>query len=160
MSRNENDDTFCDCSRVQVSALRLVGNTLANSVWESDVRGHAKPSPYSTVEEKRSWVRAKYAERQFLTQRAPCSAIQLQSAVRDRDMASVVAEVARTPGASPALQALLILALEERNEALAQFLEWNGAKQTVAEVHQQEHDSKEISSLVDLIKSCGCSNLI
>lgn len=51
-----------------LSVMLSVGNTLANSVWESslDHSGTVKPSPSTSREEKERFIRAKYEAKQFL----------------------------------------------------------------------------------------------
>jgi len=44
-----------------------MGNDLANSVWESNVRpDRTKPNPGSSREEKELWIRSKYETKEFL----------------------------------------------------------------------------------------------
>ncbi|XP_047528456.1 centaurin-gamma-1A isoform X1 [Vanessa atalanta] len=50
-----------------VSVMVTMGNALANSIWESDLRGHIKPIATSTREEKERWIRLKYERRAFLS---------------------------------------------------------------------------------------------
>ncbi|GFY40965.1 centaurin-gamma-1A [Trichonephila inaurata madagascariensis] len=49
-----------------VSVMMALGNTLANSIWEGNTRGRAKPTPNSSREEKERWIRAKYEFKEFL----------------------------------------------------------------------------------------------
>lgn len=47
--------------------MMAVGNDLANSVWESNVRpNRTKPGPGSSREEKELWIRSKYETKEFL----------------------------------------------------------------------------------------------
>ncbi|XP_059056757.1 centaurin-gamma-1A [Achroia grisella] len=50
-----------------VSVMVSMGNTLANSIWEADLRGHIKPIASSSREEKERWIRLKYERRAFLS---------------------------------------------------------------------------------------------
>jgi Putative GTPase activating protein for Arf. len=43
-----------------------IGNTVANSMWECNSRGRAKPTPNSSREEKERWIRTKYESKEFL----------------------------------------------------------------------------------------------
>lgn len=44
-----------------------IGNTLANSVWESNIpKDREKPRPKSKREEKEQWIRSKYELKEFL----------------------------------------------------------------------------------------------
>lgn len=47
--------------------MMAMGNDLANSVWESNVRpDRTKPNPGSSREEKEMWIRSKYETKEFL----------------------------------------------------------------------------------------------
>lgn len=47
--------------------MMAMGNDLANSVWESNVRpNRTKPSPGSSREEKELWIRSKFETKEFL----------------------------------------------------------------------------------------------
>lgn len=47
--------------------MMAMGNDLANSVWESNVRpNRTKPNPGSSREEKELWIRSKYENKEFL----------------------------------------------------------------------------------------------
>ncbi|CAK1598426.1 unnamed protein product [Parnassius mnemosyne] len=50
-----------------VSVMVSIGNALANSIWEADLRGHIKPIATSSREEKERWIRLKYERRAFLS---------------------------------------------------------------------------------------------
>ncbi|PZC79929.1 hypothetical protein B5X24_HaOG215611 [Helicoverpa armigera] len=50
-----------------VSVMVSLGNELANSIWEADLRGHVKPMATSSREEKERWIRLKYERRAFLS---------------------------------------------------------------------------------------------
>jgi Arf-GAP/GTPase/ANK repeat/PH domain-containing protein 1/3 len=49
-----------------LSVMLSIGNTLANSIWECNPRGRAKPTPNSSREEKERWIRSKYESKEFL----------------------------------------------------------------------------------------------
>jgi aromatic ring-cleaving dioxygenase len=106
-----------------------------------------KPQADSSDEHKRSWVRAKYGDKQMLRVAEHPTIPALRAAVEARDVPAVVSVVASCPEVS--LSILLHAARENDFAELVQFLLWNGAKQQV-----------DISSLVHLMKTCGCSNLI
>ncbi|XP_065334451.1 centaurin-gamma-1A-like [Cloeon dipterum] len=131
----------------QITAMQLIGNKLANEIWEADLGSLKKPSPDSSNEEKRSWVRAKYGDKDFLRVPEHPTIPALRTAVLRRDVRTVLSIVVSCPEVS--LSILLHAAKENQYSELVQFLLWNGAKQEV-----------DISSLVHLMKTCGCSNLI
>ena len=43
-----------------------IGNELCNSIWEMNVKGRHKPMPHSSREEKETWIRSKYVDREFV----------------------------------------------------------------------------------------------
>lgn len=46
-----------------------IGNSLANSVWESQIlRKRIRPTASSCSEEKQLWIRSKYEGKEFLPQ--------------------------------------------------------------------------------------------
>lgn len=50
-----------------LKVMMAMGNDLANSVWESNVRpDRTKPNPGSSREEKELWIRSKYETKEFL----------------------------------------------------------------------------------------------
>ncbi|XP_023238356.1 centaurin-gamma-1A-like [Centruroides sculpturatus] len=49
-----------------ISVMMSLGNTIANSIWEGNIRGRAKPTPNSSREEKERWIRSKYELKEFL----------------------------------------------------------------------------------------------
>lgn len=49
-----------------LSVMLAIGNSLANSVWESNTRQRQKPKPNSSREEKEAWIRSKYELKEFL----------------------------------------------------------------------------------------------
>lgn len=124
---------------------------MANSVWEADTGGLVRPSPDSSADEKRRWVQSKYAARAFVAADTPLQVAveQLHAAVRTRDVVGVVRAVASGDAAS--LTVMLSAALEHNDAALVQMLAWAGATKP---------RDDDVMSLIDLLKSCGCSSLI
>ncbi|XP_048366567.1 LOW QUALITY PROTEIN: arf-GAP with GTPase, ANK repeat and PH domain-containing protein 3-like [Sphaerodactylus townsendi] len=49
-----------------VAVMTAIGNTLANSIWESATESYPKPGSESSREEKERWIRAKYEQKRFL----------------------------------------------------------------------------------------------
>jgi len=54
------------CRPGHLSVMLSIGNTLANSIFECNSRGRAKPTPNSSREEKERWIRSKYESKEFL----------------------------------------------------------------------------------------------
>jgi Arf-GAP/GTPase/ANK repeat/PH domain-containing protein 1/3 len=72
--------------------MLAIGNSLANSVWESNTHGRVKPTPSSSREEKEDWIRCKYERKEFLPQLNTSQPIgqQLREAVVKSDMKSII----------------------------------------------------------------------
>jgi len=54
------------CRPGHLSVMLSIGNSLANSIFECNSRGRAKPTPNSSREEKERWIRSKYESKEFL----------------------------------------------------------------------------------------------
>ncbi|KAI5646423.1 putative GTPase activating protein for arf domain-containing protein [Phthorimaea operculella] len=86
-----------------VSVMVSVGNTLANSIWEADLRGHIKPIATSTREEKERWIRLKYERRAFLSAtEVPTSIDALRVASSRGDVSRLARMLAVPPPRAPA----------------------------------------------------------
>ncbi|XP_050406361.1 centaurin-gamma-1A isoform X15 [Patella vulgata] len=46
--------------------MTAIGNTVANSVWENNIKNFTKPTPQTTREEKEKFIRAKYEHKEFV----------------------------------------------------------------------------------------------
>ncbi|XP_054721553.1 centaurin-gamma-1A-like [Uloborus diversus] len=81
-----------------VSVMVSLGNTVANSIWEGNTRGRAKPTPNSSREEKERWIRAKYEFKEFLAPLPASTPIgqQLIDAVCKSDIKAVALVLAHT----------------------------------------------------------------
>ncbi|XP_047404484.1 arf-GAP with GTPase, ANK repeat and PH domain-containing protein 2 isoform X6 [Sciurus carolinensis] len=126
-----------DWPRELTLVLTAIGNDTANSVWESDTRGRAKPTRDSSREERESWIRAKYEQLLFL---APLGTTeetlgrQLWAAVQAQDVATVLLLLAHarhgpldTSVEDPQLRSPLHLAAELAHVVITQLLLWYGA---------------------------------
>ncbi|XP_065357616.1 centaurin-gamma-1A isoform X1 [Calliphora vicina] len=121
-----------------LSVMLAIGNSLANSVWESNTRQRTKPKPNSSREEKEAWIRSKYEAKEFLTQQNTNTNAtpgqQLIEAVIRSDMKSIVlilananTEVTNANVSPRDVRTPLLLACAIGNLAIAQLLIWNGA---------------------------------
>ncbi|KAM5175427.1 arf-GAP with GTPase, ANK repeat and PH domain-containing protein 2 isoform 2-T2 [Callospermophilus lateralis] len=126
-----------DWPRELTLVLTAIGNDTANSVWESDTRGRAKPTRDSSREERESWIRAKYEQLLFLaplgTTEEPLGR-QLWAAVQAQDVANVLLLLAHarhgpldTSVEDPQLRSPLHLAAELAHVVITQLLLWYGA---------------------------------
>ncbi|KAI8041973.1 hypothetical protein M5D96_003271 [Drosophila gunungcola] len=88
-----------------LSVMLAIGNSLANSVWESNTRQRVKPTSQASREEKERWVRSKYEAKEFLTplgngssaHPSPSPGQQLIEAVIRADIKSIVSILANCP---------------------------------------------------------------
>uniref|UniRef100_A0A1B0FJC2 Arf-GAP domain-containing protein n=1 Tax=Glossina morsitans morsitans TaxID=37546 RepID=A0A1B0FJC2_GLOMM len=123
-------------SRLRV--MVAIGNSLANSAWESNTRQRQKPQPNSSREEKAAWIRSKYGLKEFLalsgglTKATPEQ--QLIEALIRSDMKSnvlvVVNAMADVTNASVSprdVKTPTLVACAIGNLAIAQLLMWDGA---------------------------------
>ncbi|XP_026470107.1 centaurin-gamma-1A-like isoform X1 [Ctenocephalides felis] len=169
-----------------LSVMLALGNTLANSIWESNIQSnyYHKPSPTSSREEKESWIRNKYEHKKFLAPINQNASIgqQLIDAVCRVDMKAIALllahansdQVNATVGTRD-LRTPLHLACALGNLAIAQLLLWHNA-----DVKLLDHDGRSCllysraaaslaaansqnitgiettSALVDLLSMHGC----
>ncbi|PNF32214.1 Centaurin-gamma-1A [Cryptotermes secundus] len=119
-----------------LSVMLSIGNSLANSVWECNSHGRAKPTPNSSREEKERWIRSKYESKEFLApvmQGVPLGQ-QLVDAVCRSDMKSIVLLLAHATMEHVSscvsvrdLRTPLHLACAMGNLPVAQLLIWHNA---------------------------------
>uniref|UniRef100_A0A336LMY4 CSON012184 protein n=1 Tax=Culicoides sonorensis TaxID=179676 RepID=A0A336LMY4_CULSO len=129
-----------------LSVMLAIGNSLANSVWESNTGGKSKPIPTSNREEKEAWIRAKYEGKEFLP---PCPSLppvsqQLIEAVVRSDMKLIVLILAHTGSTFVNvtvnvrdLRTPLHLACAIGNLAISQLLIWYNA-----DTKQVDHEGR------------------
>ncbi|KAM6464541.1 arf-GAP with GTPase, ANK repeat and PH domain-containing protein 1 isoform 2-T2 [Liasis olivaceus] len=128
-----------------IKVMSSIGNELANSVWEENTQGRAKPAPDSTREEKEQWIRAKYEQKLFL---APLQCLDLSlgqhllRATAEEDLRTVILllahgtreEVNETCGEGDGRSALH-LACRKGNVVLVQLLIWYGVDVMARDAH-------------------------
>ncbi|XP_060801734.1 centaurin-gamma-1A isoform X2 [Amyelois transitella] len=112
-----------------VSVMVSMGNALANSIWEADLRGHIKPMATSTREEKERWIRLKYERRAFLPpDEAPPSPEALRTAGSRGALAALARLLSAPPPRAPAAhdRAVALRAAAAAGQlAAAQLLIWH-----------------------------------
>lgn len=132
--------SFSLFSAPHLSVMLAIGNSLANSVWESNTRQRVKPTALSNHEEKERWIRSKYEAKEFLTPLGSGSSShvntaspgqQLIEAVIRADIKSIVSilanyqsEVTNANVSARDVRTPLLLACAIGNLAIAQLLIW------------------------------------
>lgn len=116
--------------------MLAIGNSLANSVWESNTRQRVKPTALANHEEKERWIRSKYEAKEFLTPlgshvNSASPGQQLIEAVIRADIKSIVSilanyqsEVTNANVSARDVRTPLLLACAIGNLAIAQLLIW------------------------------------
>ncbi|XP_037868767.1 centaurin-gamma-1A isoform X3 [Bombyx mori] len=112
-----------------VSVMVSIGNALANSIWEADLRGHVKPVATSSREEKERWIRLKYERRQFYSATEAAGGLEALKAAGARGaVGQLVRLLAAPPPRAPAPheRALALrAAVAAGHLAAAQLLIWH-----------------------------------
>ncbi|XP_069674829.1 centaurin-gamma-1A isoform X3 [Periplaneta americana] len=119
-----------------LSVMLSIGNSIANSVWECNPRGRAKPTPNSSREEKERWIRSKYESKEFLppVNQGVSIGQQLVDAVCRTDMKTITLLLAHATldqvnccVSARDLRTPLHLACAMGNLPIAQLLIWHNA---------------------------------
>ncbi|XP_022919737.1 centaurin-gamma-1A isoform X2 [Onthophagus taurus] len=172
-----------DWSPGQLSVMLAIGNNIANSVFESRIQNHTKPTKTSSHEEKERWIRAKYENKEFLPLISSNSSMPLEQQLIDSVCSSnirqiilvlaqaTIEQVNTTVNGGKDLRTALHLACMLGNLAVVQLLIWHNAN-----VKAQDEEGKtclwyakaglskhggggDWKNLVDLLVSYGCPDL-
>ncbi|KAI8423964.1 hypothetical protein MSG28_002633 [Choristoneura fumiferana] len=112
-----------------VSVMVSMGNGLANSIWEADLRGHIKPIASSSREEKERWIRLKYERRAFLSSTEVPTGVDSLLTASSRGAVSLLARMLAVPAPrapAPAERALALRAAAAAGQLpAAQLLIWH-----------------------------------
>ncbi|KAG1669938.1 Centaurin-gamma-1A [Nymphon striatum] len=156
-----------------ISVMMSLGNSVVNSIWESNMKGRAKPTPNSSREEKQRWIRAKYELKELIT---PLNANipvaqQLIDNICRADIKAVAAVLAHcstehvnSTVSSRDLRTPIHLASGMGNLAILQLLIWANANATAV-----DQDGKTALSYArksapqdvqDLLKNNGCVDMV
>uniref|UniRef100_T1IUZ3 Gtpase-activating protein centaurin gamma n=1 Tax=Strigamia maritima TaxID=126957 RepID=T1IUZ3_STRMM len=152
-----------------IAVMMQMGNQVANSIWEANLKGKAKPTPNSSREEKERWIRAKYENKEFLASVTQNISIgqQLIDAVCKQEMRVVAlllsrstSEQVNTTVSSRDLRTPLHLACAMGNLAITQLLIWHNAN-----VKSVDHEGRSAlifahnsgsQEIQDLLVNNGC----
>ncbi|XP_023238333.1 centaurin-gamma-1A-like isoform X4 [Centruroides sculpturatus] len=157
-----------------ISVMMSLGNTIANSIWEGNIRGRAKPTPNSSREEKERWIRSKYELKEFLASTNSSMTIgqQLIDSVCKSDIKSVALVLAHVtspdqvnvPVSPRDMRLPLHLAAALGNLAICQLLIWYNANVKAIDsdgrspmVYAKNAGSQEIQ---DLLRNNGCPDTV
>lgn len=155
-----------------VNVMTNIGNTAANSVWESNTKGRTKPNPQSSRDEKENWIKSKYEYKLFLPP-LPYDDVplgqQLMDGVARQNISLVILVLAycapedvNAPYAPSDQRTALHISSALQNSVLVQLLLWYGANAQL-----EDHDghnalyyarSAKSEECISLLEAAGCPN--
>lgn len=153
-----------------VVVMTAIGNSLANSIWEANIKGRTKPTPASQREEKEKWVRSKYELKEFVPS-PPYLDVplpqQLIDAVARQDIHNTILVLAyckpdhvNAPYSKTDTRTALHIAAAMGNLTLVQLLIWYGANVQLIdhEGHNALFYARGSSSVecAELLRGQGC----
>ncbi|CAF0845536.1 unnamed protein product [Didymodactylos carnosus] len=125
--------------------MRSLGNKLANSIWEANIRQRQKPLPNASLSERERWIRDKYEQKLFLASLPlsnPSSSLsrQLIDAINRTDLFIIILILAHHPKLDDLIfdkrsstLPPLHLAATNGNVTILQLLLWYGADPFLAD---------------------------
>uniref|UniRef100_H3CB55 ArfGAP with GTPase domain, ankyrin repeat and PH domain 2 n=1 Tax=Tetraodon nigroviridis TaxID=99883 RepID=H3CB55_TETNG len=153
--------------------LAAIGNHMANSIWESCTQGRTKPAPSATREERESWIRAKYEQREFVAPLQPTQGTPLSEdgmpawllcAVTDRDLPRLLLLLAHSTkeqingaqaGAPSLPRTALHAACQLGDVVMTQLLIWYGI-----DVRARDHQGQTAMRIARKSASRGCMDIL
>jgi len=153
-----------------LAVMTSIGNDMANSVWDANIKGRTRPTPDTPREEKEKWIRAKYEEKLFLPA-PPYLDVplpqQLIDAIARQDVHNTVLVLGHAkqmdvnaPYSKSDTRAALHIAAALGNVVLVQLLLWYGAN-----VKMVDHEGRNAlwyarssgsPECVELLRGQGC----
>ncbi|CAF3262863.1 unnamed protein product [Rotaria sp. Silwood2] len=114
-----------------VQIMRSIGNKLANSIWEANIKNRVKPQPNAVSSERERWIRDKYEQKLFLAPLTISPSLIKQSlidAIHKVDLYTIILILAhRKLSNEDNNSSLLHLAASQGNVTILQLLLWYGA---------------------------------
>jgi len=122
-----------------VQVMRSIGNRLANSIWEANIKNRVKPQPNASSAERERWIRDKYEQKLFL---APLTILSNQirqtfiDAIVKEDLYTVILILVHGKISLEDLNSsLLHLAAIQGNVTILQLLLWYGADPFILDIN-------------------------
>ncbi|KAL3836901.1 hypothetical protein ACJMK2_022307, partial [Sinanodonta woodiana] len=153
-----------------IQVMTSIGNNVANSVWEANLKGRVKPAASSPREEKEKWIRCKYESKDFLPPPPyvdiPLNQQLIDALVRE-DIRNIVLilghghpEDINAPYSKDDGRTALHIAAALGNVVFVQLLLWYGANVKVVD-HEGRNAlwyarSSSSSECVELLVNNGC----
>ncbi|XP_053408123.1 centaurin-gamma-1A-like isoform X28 [Mercenaria mercenaria] len=153
-----------------IHVMTSIGNTVANSVWEFNLKGRTKPAPNGARNDKEQWIRAKYDSKEFLPPPPyvdiPLNQQLIDALVRE-DIRNIVlilghanAEDITAPYSKDDGRTALHIAAALGNVVFVQLLLWQNANVKVVD-HEGRNalwyaKSSGSQECVDLLMNSGC----
>ncbi|CAF3962365.1 unnamed protein product [Adineta steineri] len=114
-----------------VQVMRSIGNKLANTIWEVNIKNRVKPQPNASSSERERWIRDKYEQKLFV---APLHILPNQArqtlieSITKEDLYTIILLLAhRKVSIEEINSSLLHLAAMQGNVTILQLLLWFGA---------------------------------
>ncbi|CAF5128843.1 unnamed protein product [Rotaria sp. Silwood1] len=111
-----------------VQIMRSIGNKLANSIWEANIKNRVKPQPNALSSERERWIRDKYEQKLFLAPLTISSSLIRQSlidAIHKSDLYTIILILAHRKLSNEDINSsLLHLAASQGNVTILQLLLW------------------------------------
>jgi len=113
-----------------VQVMRSIGNKLANSIWEANLKNRVKPQSNCSSSERERWIREKYEQKLYLpplTLNPSQIKTNLIDAIHQSDLYTVILILAHRKLTTDDLNSsLLHLAASQGNVTIVQLLLWYG----------------------------------
>lgn len=148
-----------------VQVMTSIGNSMANSIWQANLKNNNKPDASSPRDEKERWVRMKYGSKDFLAS-PPYMDVplpqQLIDAIARQDIHNTILVLAycspehvNVPYSSSDTRRALHIAAALANLVLVQLLLWHGANPSLI-----DHEGYNALFYARSAGSIACADLL